>query len=521
MRLTKKTLCYSILISAILMAFVVIYFCFMMPSLYVDHAKKDDLKSVVNVQKGYMKNRSYKGLSVKNPTGSMSVEIPFTGDTVYVAGKSFRITVQADDPKLKNLLEEIQQAISSGDDLEDIELPDIDKEMLKSIFHLNEESRKDQPVAIHIESDKDSSDVSIKEKELKTHIISDDIIVFEGGIIDDNNEYTSYIAAGKTKDALILSFLPVMTPQMNEVTPVVLASLPMLMAVVFLIVLIASRMFSRKIVIPVIRLARYAEEVKMAGHMEIEPLSITSKDEIGELGATLNELYEQLRKQYQALELKNQALAQENKRQEVFLRASSHQLKTPVTAALLLVEGMMNEVGKYRDTKKYLPQVKQQLKIMQKIVEDILYLNHCTEHMEKEPFDLRELAEEIVRGYQVQASEKKLTLTIAGACESVCTDRDMMKKIIDNLVSNAVSYTPNGNLVEITIEEKCLKVYNHGGHIEETLLPDIYEPFVSSDVQKKGRGLGLYILSYYAQILDCEVKIANEPDGVSATILIP
>ena len=196
-------------------------------------------------------------------------------------------------------------------------------------------------------------------------------------------------------------------------------------------------------------------------------------------------------------------------------------LKTPVTAALLLVEGMMNEVGKYRDTKKYLPQVKQQLKIMQKIVEDILYLNHCTEHMEKEPFDLRELAEEIVRGYQVQASEKKLTLTIAGACEPVCTDRDMMKKIIDNLVSNAVSYTPNGNLVEITIEEKRLKVYNHGGHIEETLLPDIYEPFVSSDVQKKGRGLGLYILSYYAQILDCEVKIANEPDGVSATILIP
>ena len=48
MRLTKKTLCYSVLISAVLMAFVVVYFCFMMPSLYVDYAKKDDLKSVVD-----------------------------------------------------------------------------------------------------------------------------------------------------------------------------------------------------------------------------------------------------------------------------------------------------------------------------------------------------------------------------------------------------------------------------------------------------------------------------------------
>ena len=116
MRLTKKTLCYSVLISAVLMAFVVVYFCFMMPSLYVDYAKKDDLKSVVDVQKGYMKNRSYKGLTVKNPTGSMSVEIPLSGDTVYIAGKNFRITVQADEPELKDFLqnEEIENPLATA-----------------------------------------------------------------------------------------------------------------------------------------------------------------------------------------------------------------------------------------------------------------------------------------------------------------------------------------------------------------------------------------------------------------------
>ncbi len=70
-------------------------------------------------------------------------------------------------------------------------------------------------------------------------------------------------------------------------------------------------------------------------------------------------------------------LEEENERQEVFLRASSHQLKTPVAAAPLLVEGMMNEVGKYKDTKRYLPEVKKQLMAIRRIVEDILYLNHC------------------------------------------------------------------------------------------------------------------------------------------------
>ena len=80
---------------------------------------------------------------------------------------------------------------------------------------------------------------------------------------------------------------------------------------------------------------------------------------------------------------------------------------------------------------------------------------------------------------------------------------------------------PAGNLIQVTLEEKCLKIFNHGGHIEESLLPDIYEPFVSSDVQKKGRGLGLYILSYYAQILGCDVKIVNESGGVLAILRIP
>ena len=69
----------------------------------------------------------------------------------------------------------------------------------------------------------------------------------------------------------------------------------MITAVVFLIVLIASQMFSRRIVNPIIRLAGYAEEVKEAGYAELEPFVIHEKDEIGELGTVLNELYERLR----------------------------------------------------------------------------------------------------------------------------------------------------------------------------------------------------------------------------------
>ena len=120
-----------------------------------------------------------------------------------------------------------------------------------------------------------------------------------------------------------------------------------------------------------------------------------SKDEIGILGRNLHELYGKLRENYEELEHKNRLLEEENERQEVFLRASSHQLKTPIAAALLLVEGMMNEVGKYKDTKTYLPEVKKQLLSMRKIVEDILYLNYRAENIQQEKVAVEALAQEL------------------------------------------------------------------------------------------------------------------------------
>ena len=78
------------------------------------------------------------------------------------------------------------------------------------------------------------------------------------------------------------------------------------------------------------------------------------------------------------------------------MRASSHQLKTPVAAAMLLIDGMIDEVGKYADVKTYLPQVKGKLMEMWDIVNDVLYLNHCTEDLEEEPVELPALTGKII-----------------------------------------------------------------------------------------------------------------------------
>ena len=181
---------------------------------------------------------------------------------------------------------------------------------------------------------------------------------------------------------------------------------------------------------------------------------------------------------------------------------------------------MIGQIGKYKDTKEYLPEVKKQLKSMQKIVEDILYLNHCADHLQREEISLLPFVTEVTSHYQVQLEEKNIRLEQRGeGC--AFTDGEILKKIVDNLISNAVQYTKNGEKIIVSIEEKQVMVENYGSHIEEELLPNIYEPFVSSDTKNKGKGLGLYVVSYYVKLIGGTISIENTEYGVRATLSFP
>ncbi len=169
--------------------------------------------------------------------------------------------------------------------------------------------------------------------------------------------------------------------------------------------MVVSFLYSKGIVDPIIRLVKHTETVKRSGVVANASLPAKGKDEIAILIQTLNELYEELDYNYKALENKNNELNEKNKRQEVFLRSSSHQLKTPIAAALLLVDGMINQIGKYQNVITYLPEVKKQLLSMRKIVEDILYLSHCEDSITLETVNLSRLIAGQLSYYQITLAE--------------------------------------------------------------------------------------------------------------------
>lgn len=542
MRLGQKNLAYSIVLAGIMLFLLLGYFTYMLPYLYVDYVMEQNLKAVREQHDSYVRNGTYEGVRVKNATACFSLEIPLEGDRILVSGKAFTAELLPRDRRLGQFLERIQEMFTAEDSWEEVahvektEKTDVIREVLEEVFEGT--GSGGFPLEVRLLYLRNMEEDFFNES-MKIHPWDDEKIVFELSIEDFDNQYTNYIALERLEDGLVLSFLPVVTPQLDEIRPIVFQSLPMLGTVVLLVVLLFSRAYSRGIVSPIVALARRAEQMKRGGWApegcsEV-PAAVRKspgrRDEIRELGDTLDDFYCRIQESYHKLEEKNRELEEENRRQEVFMRSSSHQLKTPIAASLLLVEGMIQEVGKFRDTREYLPRVKEQLLFMGKMVEDVLSLNQRPEDIKLWQTRVGKLLREGTARYQVPILEKNLTVEFQGREElELCTDEGLLSRILDNLLSNAVKYTPAGGRIRIWLEEGkaggiSVRIENSGARIPEDILPHIFEPFVSGShggaPGQRSHGLGLYIASYYAGRLGMILSVRNEGDcgeGVTAVL---
>lgn len=537
MKLGRKNFLYSALITGFILLFLIIYFIGMLPSLYVDYVEEQYLNAIVEQHQAYLKERSYENVPVRYSTNCMSFEIPKEGNTIYLTGHLFRVSLQVEDARLVEVLKEAREAAKamsfSAEDkscgLDEETVKDWGKTIKEVCTAYLERIKEDSPFRIDTQatffSEVNTTDYS--NEQTIFHYISDDISVVELKIQDGDNYYSNYIAITSENGSMILSYLPVMTPRMNELTPIIFRSLPMIIAVTIMIVLVCSLFYSRKIVHPIEDLERYTKSVdtrnaaKTAGatvrtQIELPQSCRNGKDEIAALGASLQELYTRLSLQKEELARKNQELEEENERQEVFLNASSHQLKTPIAAALLLVEGMIQKVGKYADSEKYLPEVKTQLLSMRKLVEDILYISRCEQNLHMQTVPMQPMLEEAVSHYQILIKEKnqKIEMSSQGTMEKPVvemTDVDLLGKILDNLISNAVQYGEENSIIRIQIKRTDLTevVIRNRGWIKEDMIETIFDPFVTGNKAGSSHGLGLYIAAYYAKALGASLEIEN------------
>lgn len=510
MKLAGKTLLYSFLLAIVIILVITAYNVFLLPSLYVSYARDQNRTNFIDAHQQFLDMRSYETITIPNPITAISFVIPKNGYELKISGILFDGEVKISNPRLHPTIDLFRKMLESSS--EDVDFKDaeiIGEQFFQQILDLI--SPKDSPIQLDLKSTNVGEIFSVDDGVQHFQRISDKTVVIENSVSDQSAYYTNFVGITGLADEMIVSFYAVVTPTIDDIRPVMVNSLPLTISVVFLLTLLFSQLFSYRIIAPILKLTQQAETMRNSPRGRAAAVEISGKDEISQLGRSLNELYAHLQRNYQELEAENQ-------RQEVFLRASSHELKTPLAASMLLVNSMIDKVGKFHDTDQYLPEVRDQVKKMQSIVDEMLSLNRSRQQIEHDIVVLQPLVQAVLQSMQVQIQQKNIKVLIEGSAHaSVYSDESSLKKIFANLILNAVEYTPEHSEIKIEFSDSGFEIRNPG-EIDESLLPHIFEPFVSGSAKGTNHGLGLYVSSYYARLLGFSLTLENPGDLVIARL---
>ncbi|MDE7324725.1 MAG: HAMP domain-containing histidine kinase [Lachnospiraceae bacterium] len=312
--------------------------------------------------------------------------------------------------------------------------------------------------------------------------------------------------------------------QAKFVAEAVQKALPISLSCSLVISVICSLLFSKAISDPIKRISATTERMMKLDRTVSCPTQ--TKDEIGTLAENVNELYSNLLSTIEHLEREKDAVRDMERAKVDFLRAASHELKTPVTALNATLENMILGVGKYQDYASYLPECKEMVEQLSGMIHEILEtskLNLTTEPPRS--VDVSELLAELCEPYQLIAAAHQISFLLDLPEQFPATlPVGSFSKAVSNILANAVAYTEEGKTVSVHIKGRSLVVENECDPIPASEIRRLFEPFYRPDLSRNresgGNGLGLYIVDTLLTSMNLPFTFApmKSPLGMRFTI---
>lgn len=287
--------------------------------------------------------------------------------------------------------------------------------------------------------------------------------------------------------------------QAKFVTQAVVKALPFSLGCSLLISVLCSLLFSKVITDPMKKISATTE--RMMKLDRTASCHVHSKDEIGTLEQNVNDLYTNLLSTIENLEQEKERVSEMERAKVDFLRAASHELKTPVTALNATLENMILGVGKYQDHAVYLPECKEMVEQLSGMIHEILETSKLNTAMEMaRPFDVSELLAELCQPYQLIAAAHQINFCLDLATGvSATLPVGSFSRAVSNVLANAVIYTLQGKTVSVYLTEGEIVIENECTPISEKEIPHLFEPFYRLDFSRNresgGNGLGLSIVN--------------------------
>ncbi len=293
---------------------------------------------------------------------------------------------------------------------------------------------------------------------------------------------------------------------------------------------VAGYFLAGRVLSPVDRIALAARRIEATGLGE--RLAVENpNDEFGRLAGVLNDLFERLQHAFE--------------QQRSFLTDAAHELRTPV--AILRAQAEVALLDRSRKSEQYvaaLESMVREIERLSEIIDDLMLMARADasqSNLATDRQDLAEVVDDACRALLPMADRKKVSLRWQLAEDEVVVlaDARLMQRAIRNLVTNAITYTPEGGAVVVelvkTIAEAVVEVRDTGPGVAHEDLSKVFNRFFRGKPGVKstndgdlgqwspeGCGLGLAIVKTIMDLHGGQARVRNLPGrGAAFTLTVP
>lgn len=336
------------------------------------------------------------------------------------------------------------------------------------------------------------------------------------------------------------SLYPIDTMMSKQMRKTSLYTLLFIAACTAVLYLILWRLVLR----PVTALSKGMERVSSGDLTQKVPAS--TRDEIGRLARTFNEMTEELGAARQRLEGWTQCLEEEVRKKSEEIKSAqgklvqaeklaalgrltadiAHEIRNPLTALGGFGRRLLKIAANEKE-KEYADIVVSEVDRLEHILRDVLsFSREAKFHLEREP--ITDTVKSSVSTFSEICEEQSIKVeTDFGTNLPVLIDRDQIRQAANNLISNAIDAMPDGGTLTVVTRAKelnyityvAIHVSDTGPGIPEDKLPLIFDPFYTTKKIGKGTGLGLSISRKIIEEHGGFIKAENRPEGGLTTSL--
>jgi signal transduction histidine kinase len=232
----------------------------------------------------------------------------------------------------------------------------------------------------------------------------------------------------------------------------------------------------------------------------------------------------------------NELLLELDRLKDEFVATASHELRTPLTSISGYLEMSLDPVeGPLSPTREaHLKIVQRNVDRLTALVDQLLFLARADSHaleLDRQPVDLGDVLIEAAETARPATSAKNIALVVeAEPSQQAVADRRQLLRIVDNLVTNAVKFTPDGGTVRLTVRRDgataVLEVSDTGSGVPPAEQPELFGRFYrgANAVEEAipGSGLGLAISQVIAEAHGTTIRVESTPGaGSTFSLALP